>query len=251
MILKDKTALVTGASRGIGRAIARTLAGAGARVAVHYRENREAAEAVRRELPGSGHAIVQGDLARPDEVRRFVEEASRALGGLDILVNNAAAHGKHPMTESSYEQWQAAWRSMVDVNLVGASNACYWAVKSMIARGGGRIVNVSSRGAYRGEPDSPAYGASKAGMISMSQSLAKFLAPHKIYVTAVAPGYVETEMSAEFLRGPRGEEIRNQSPLGRVAAPEEIANVVLFLVSPGSEWVTGAVIDANGASYLR
>jgi NAD(P)-dependent dehydrogenase (short-subunit alcohol dehydrogenase family) len=251
MNLTDRKALVTGASRGIGRTIAQTFAAAGARVAVHYHENRSAAESVLRSLSGSGHALVQGNIADAEEVRRFVDEAAAKLGGLDILVNNAAAHAKHALTQVNYEEWQKHWKTIVDVNLIGASNACYCAAKHMIARGGGKIINIGSRGAYRGEPDSPAYGASKAGMTALSQSLAKHLGPHHIYVTAVAPGYVETEMSSEFLRGPKGEEIRSQSPLNRVATTEEVANVVLFLAAPGSEWVTGGVIDVNGASYLR
>jgi NAD(P)-dependent dehydrogenase (short-subunit alcohol dehydrogenase family) len=121
----------------------------------------------------------------------------------------------------------------------------------MIKQGGGRIVNVSSRGAFRGEPTAPAYGASKAGMNSMGQSLAKHLAPYNIFVGTVAPGFVETDMAAEILAQPRGEEIRNQSPLGRVAKPEEVAHVALFLASEGAEFTTGTIIDINGASYLR
>lgn len=251
MKLSHRNALVTGSSRGIGRVIARTFAEAGARVAVHYHKNRAAAEAVAKSLPGDGHAVLQADITRPDEVKRLVDGAAEELGGLDILVNNAALHREHPLTGVDYEAWNAAWLDLVQANLIGAANACYCAARHMIQRGGGRIVNVSSRGAYRGEPNSPAYGASKAGMISMSQSLAQSLGPHKIYVTAVAPGYVETEMAGEALRGPRGSEIRAQSPLNRVATPEEVAHVVLFLAAPGSEWVTGGVIDANGASYLH
>jgi NAD(P)-dependent dehydrogenase (short-subunit alcohol dehydrogenase family) len=122
----------------------------------------------------------------------------------------------------------------------------------MIAAGrGGRIVNVSSRGAFRGEPDHPAYGASKAGLNAMGQSLAQALAPHGISVATVAPGFVETDMAAEFLDGPRGDAIRAQSPWGRVARPEEVAAAVLFLASPEAEFVSGAILDLNGASYLR
>jgi 3-oxoacyl-[acyl-carrier protein] reductase len=121
----------------------------------------------------------------------------------------------------------------------------------MVAAGGGRIVNVSSRGAFRGEPDHPAYGASKAGLNSLGQSMARALGRHGIYVTTVAPGYVETDMAAPFLEGPRGDAIRAQSPLGRVATPEEVARVVVFLATPGAESTTGAVVDVNGASYLR
>ena len=112
-------------------------------------------------------------------------------------------------------------------------------------------MNVTSRGAYRGEPEHPAYGASKAGLNSLTQSLARALGPHGIAVTAVAPGYVETDMSNEHLKSPRGAEIRAQSPFGRVARPEEIAAAVRYLASPEAEWASGAVLDLNGASYLR
>jgi NAD(P)-dependent dehydrogenase (short-subunit alcohol dehydrogenase family) len=127
----------------------------------------------------------------------------------------------------------------------------YWAVQHMIQSGGGRIVNVSSRGAFRGEPEQPAYGASKAGLNSMSQSIAQQVAKHQIYVGVVAPGFVETDMAAGRLAGPEGENIRHQSPLKRVARPEEVAHAVLFLASKGSEFSTGSIIDVNGASYLR
>jgi NAD(P)-dependent dehydrogenase (short-subunit alcohol dehydrogenase family) len=121
----------------------------------------------------------------------------------------------------------------------------------MVAAGGGRIVNVSSRGAFRGEPDHPAYGASKAGLNSLGQSMARALGPHGIYVTTVAPGFVETDMAAPFLEGAGGDAIRAQSPLNRAATPEEVARVVVFLATPGAEYLTGAVVDVNGASYLR
>jgi 3-oxoacyl-[acyl-carrier protein] reductase len=118
-------------------------------------------------------------------------------------------------------------------------------------QGGGRIVNISSRGAFRGEPIKPAYGASKAGLNSLSQSLAVALAPHNIFVGAVAPGFVNTELTADRLNGAEGDEIRRQSPFNRVAEPEEVAHAVLFLASAGAEFSTGTIIDVNGASYLR
>ena len=121
----------------------------------------------------------------------------------------------------------------------------------MVERGGGRIVNVSSRGAFRGEPNAPAYGASKAGLNAMSQSLAQKLAPHGIFVCVVAPGFVETDMASSSLSGPDGDAIRSQSPLNRVATAEEVARAILFLASEGTEFMTGCILDVNGASYLR
>lgn len=247
--MSGRAVLVTGGSRGIGRAIAAAFAGAGDRVAVHYRAAAAEAAAVVAGLPGAGHLAVQADLADPAAVRTMVDQAAAALGGLDVLVNNAGIYTVHPITETSYEQWQQAWREVLDVNLVGAANVTWCAVRHL--RAGGRIVNISSRGAFRGEPDHPAYAASKAGLNALGQSLARALGGEGIGVTTVAPGYVETDMAAEHLDGPHGAELRAQSPLGRVARPAEVAAAVLYLASPEAEFVTGAVLDLNGASYLR
>jgi 3-oxoacyl-[acyl-carrier protein] reductase len=243
--------LVTGASRGIGTAIAEAFANQGDRVAVHYRAESAAAEAVRDSLPGDGHLVVQADLADPEAVRWMVNEAAAELGGLDVLVNNAGIYEPHSITDVSYEQWQAAWRDTLDVNLFGAVNATWCAVRHMIPHGGGRIINVTSRGAYRGEPRHPAYGASKAALNSFGQSMARALAPHGIAVASVAPGYVATDMTTVELASPLGDAIRGQSPFNRVAEPSEIAAAVLYLASPEAEWASGTVIDLNGASHLR
>ncbi|MFB4271848.1 SDR family NAD(P)-dependent oxidoreductase [Nonomuraea sp. GTA35] len=248
--MSGRGVLVTGASRGIGRAIAAAFAGQGDRVAIHHRDSAGEAGDLLRELPGQGHAVVRADLADPEDVRTMVDAAARELGGaIDVLVNNAGVFLHHPVTETSYEEWQDAWRRTLDVNLLGAANAAWCALRHMSS--GARIINVSSRGAFRGEPEGPAYGASKAGMNALSQSLAIALAPRGIAVAAVAPGFVETDMTNEHLKAPRGDAIRAQSPFGRVARPEEIAAAVLYLASPAAEWASGAVLDLNGASYLR
>ena len=245
-----RAVLVTGASRGIGRAVARAFAELGDRVAVHYGASAELAAQVMGELPGSGHTVVQADLADPEAVRRMVDRAHGDLGGLDVLVNNAGTYVPHPVTEVSYEQWQDAWREVLAVNLTGAANVTWCAVQYMKATGG-RIVNVTSRGAYRGEPRHPAYGASKAGLNSFGQSMARALAPFGIAVTSVAPGFVETAMARPDLDSARGAEIRAQSPFNRVATTAEIAAAVVYLASEQAEWASGAVLDLNGASYLR
>ena len=247
----SRAVLVTGASRGIGAAIARGFAAAGDRVAVHYRASSDAAAEVVASLAGDGHVAVGADLADPDAVRSMVDRAAEVLGGVDVLVNNAGIFVRHPIAESTYEEWQRAWSDTLAVNLVGAANVAWCAVRHMIATGGGRIVNVSSRGAFRGEPDQPAYGASKAALIAFGQSLARSLGPHGIAVTTIAPGWTATDMAADTLAGPRGEAIRTESPLGRVATPEEVARAVLYLASPEAELASGAVLDFNGASYLR
>ena len=249
--MSERAILVTGASRGIGSAVARAFAAAGDRVAVHHRDSAALAAGVLAALPGTGHAIVQADLADADAVRRMVDEAALQLGGLDVLVNNAGVFVPHQITAVSYEQWQQAWQHTIGVNLTGAANVSWCAVQHMVAGGGGSIVNVSSRGAFRGEPRQPGYGASKAGLNALGQSLAAALAPHGIRVATVAPGYVETDMASEHLQSPRGEAIRAQSPFGRVARPAEIAAAVLYLASPEAEWASGAILDLNGASYLR
>jgi 3-oxoacyl-[acyl-carrier protein] reductase len=180
-----------------------------------------------------------------------VDEAAERLAGLDVLVNNAGVYVSHPVMATSYEEWQDAWRTTLGVNLTGAANATWCAVRHMAARGGGRIVNVGSRGAFRGEPSHPAYGASKAGLHALGQSLAVALAPHGITVASVAPGYVATDMTVEELATPAGDLVRAQSPFGRVALPEEVAAAVVYLASPEAAWASGAVLDLNGASYLR
>jgi 3-oxoacyl-[acyl-carrier protein] reductase len=254
----NRAVLVTGGSRGIGAAIARAFAERGDRVAVHYREAAAVAAAVRDSLPGPGHVTVQADLADADAVRAMVDAAADGLSGLDVLVNNAGIYVDHPVLGTSYAQWQAAWQATLGVNLVGAANATWCAVRHMTSgdadgqRGrGGRIVNVGSRGAYRGEPTHPAYGASKAGLHAFGQSLAIALAPHGITVASVAPGYVATDMTTEELATAAGDAIRGQSPFNRVATPEEIAAAVVYLASPEAAWSSGAVLDLNGASYLR
>jgi 3-oxoacyl-[acyl-carrier protein] reductase len=247
----SRAVLVTGASRGIGAAVAREFAAAGDRVAVHYGASRERAEEVAASLAGEGHVVAGADLADPEAVRAMVDRAAEALGGVDVLVNNAGVFVHHPIDDTTYEEWQRAWSDTLAVNLVGAANVTWCAVGHMIAAGGGRIVNVSSRGAFRGEPTQPAYGASKAALIAFGQSLARALGPHRIAVTTVAPGWTETDMAADSLSGPRGDAIRAESPLGRVATPEDVARAVLYLASPEAEMASGSVLDVNGASYLR
>lgn len=251
MELAGQRVLVTGGSRGIGRAVAVLFGQRGATVAVQFRSQEEAAAAVVAELGGSPHVALRADVSDPAQVRSLVEHTVAALGGVDVLVNNAGIYEGHPVLTTSYRAWQEKWERTIATNLMGPANLIHAVVPHMVEAGGGRIVNVSSRGAFRGEPDHPAYGASKAGLNSLGQSMAKALAPHGIYVTTVAPGYVETDMAAPYLEGEAGEAVRTQSPMQRAATPEEVARVVVFLASPGAESTTGAIVDVNGASYLR
>ena len=248
---QGKVVLVTGGSRGIGRAVAEQFAARGATVVVQFRADRRAAADTLAALAGHGHLALQADLADPEQARSLVGRVVDELGRIDVLVNNAGIYEDQPVLTTSYEDWLRIWRRTIDINLIGPANLIHAVAPHMVAVGGGRIVNVSSRGAFRGEPDHPAYGASKAGLNSLGQSMARALGGHGIYVTTVAPGYVETDMAAPFLEGPGGDTIRAQSPLNRVATPEEVARVVVFLATPGAESTTGTVVDVNGASYLR
>lgn len=248
--MAGRAVLVTGASRGIGRATAEAFAAAGDRVAINYRESEALAQELVRSLPGSGHVAIRADVADPDQARALVESSVKGLGGLEVLVNNAGISIPHDITDGNFKAWLDAWERTLGVNLSGTAYVTYWAVQHMLGRGG-RIINISSRGAFRGEPDQPAYGASKAGMNAFGQSLARALAPHGIGVMTIAPGWVATDMSNEELKRPRGQEILTQSPFGRVARPEEVAAAAVFFASPDAEFTSGAVLDVNGASYLR
>jgi 3-oxoacyl-[acyl-carrier protein] reductase len=249
---EGEVVLVTGGSRGIGRAVAREFAAHGATVVVQFRADRAAAEDTMASLGGGGgHLAVQADVADPEQARSLIGRVVDRLGRVDVLVNNAGIYESQPVLETSHEDWVEIWRRTLATNLLGPANLIHAVAPHMVAAGGGRIVNVSSRGAFRGEPDHPAYGASKAGLNSLGQSMARALGGHGIYVTTVAPGFVETDMAAPFLEGPGGDAIRAQSPLGRAATAQEVARVVVFLATPGAESTTGAIVDVNGASYLR
>lgn len=244
--------LVSGASRGLGRAVARAFAANGDRVAVHFGSREEEARTTLASLAGTGHTLVGGDLADPSGSVAVVDAAAEALGGIDVLVNNAAVNIRHPLADTPYEEWVAVWQRHVAVNLLATANLSHLAARRMIDQGGGgRIVNIGSRGAFRGEPDHPAYGATKAAVHALGQSLAVSLAPYGIAVASVAPGFFATERVAPRVEGPEGEAIRAQSPFGRVGSAEEIAAAVLWLASPAAEWSSGTILDLNGASHLR
>jgi NAD(P)-dependent dehydrogenase (short-subunit alcohol dehydrogenase family) len=251
MDFTNKTVLVTGASRGIGRVAAEQFAAAGARVALHYRGHQAEAEQTFAALAGSGHVLLQAELAAEGAAEKLIADAVAAFGHLDVLVNNAGIYYDHPLFESSFDEWRKNWQTVFDINLFAVADLCYWAAQHMKQQGGGKIVNVSSRGAFRGEPTAPAYGASKAALNQLSQSLAQYLAPHNICVHVVAPGFVDTERVAYKVAGEVGEAIRKQSPFNRVATADEVARTILFLSSDGIDFLSGCIVDVNGASYLR
>ncbi len=251
MNFKDKTVLITGASRGIGKATAMAFAEKGAKVGINFRSNSQEAEKTLRELPGEGHQLFQGDISEKENCEGLVDSFIKAYRRLDVLVNNAGISIFHEIDQVDFEHWTHAWENTFKTNLFAAANMTYWASQAMLKTGGGRIVNVSSRGSFRGEPTKPAYGASKAALNAMSQSLAKKLAPYNIYIGVVAPGFTETEMAAVTLTPAERENLLRESPFQRMAQPEEVAHAILFLASDGAEYSSGTIIDVNGASYLR
>ncbi|MEO1262993.1 MAG: SDR family oxidoreductase [Bacteroidota bacterium] len=251
MNFTGKNILITGGSRGIGKAIAQQFAEHGGRVCINFVKNTAAATSTIESLAGEDHFAIKADLSDPSAVQQLMETVLEEFDTLDVVVNNAGIFLPHPVAESSFEEWQKAWHSTLNINLISVANICFFAANEMIKQGYGHIINISSRGAFRGEPRHTAYGASKAGLNALSQSLALELGEHGISVTAVAPGFVETDMAKEILDSKLGPSIRGQSPMGRVATPEEVAHAVLFLATEKAKFVTGGIIDVNGASYLR
>ena len=247
-----KTALVTGASRGIGRAIAQQLAHDGYRVGVHYHRNRAAADQTLASLEGAEHVILVADLGAPESARELANSALEHLGGrVDVLVHNAGVYRPSPMLGSdSFDSWTAALRTQMQLNFFAGADLARLLVPAMRLAGWGRIIQVASRSGLRGEAGFSGYGASKAAQINFTKSLASELAPVGIGCFTVAPGWVETEMSANSLAEQR-DEILKSIPAGRVAIPDDIARLISYLVSPAADYLTGNTIDVNGASYLR
>ena len=240
--------LVTGASRGIGRAIAIALAARGARVVLHYGSDHTAAEDTRKQMAGDGHVTLCANLTDTSALEQLWQTTTRALGRIDALINNAGIFLNHPPLTTDFEAWKAAWHRTLNLDLVGPVHLSYLAARAMATEGGGRIVNISSRGAFRGEPTAPAYAASKAGLNAFSQSMAKALAPSGVHVFVVAPGWVSTPRVKEKITNPA---VLAEQPLGRVATPEEVAQVATFCALDAPASMTGSIIDVNGASYLR
>ena len=238
-VLEDQTALVTGASRGIGRAVTLRLAQAGARVILHYNTNKSAAETVAVEV-GQSSQLVRADLRSSKEIDRMVDSLGETK--IDILVNNAGLWGPTPLGSTTLEILE----SMVDVNV----KAVFWLTQALLPRlrDGARIVNVSSIAGRIGRAGGRSvYGASKAAIDAFTRNWALELAPRKIRVNAVAPGYVDTDMTAEYFSDKqRLQHAIDRQPFGRLAHADEVADVVLFLCSPQSNWITGDSINVSG-----
>ena len=247
----DKVILITGASGGIGRAASIACANKGGVIAVHYNKNKRAAEDTLSELTGEGHDLFQADISNAKEAQNLIENVHAKYGNIDVLVNNVGIVSKQHILEADYDSWQDQWHRVLSVNLIAASNLIFCAVHKMVGHGGGRIVNISSRGAFRGEPMMPWYGASKAGLNALGQSLSQLLGCQNILIYSLAPGFVHAGMALPVLESENGPDLVKQSSLGRAALPEEVAEVISYLSLEAPAYMTGGVIDINGASYLR
>lgn len=248
--LKGHCILITGASGGIGAAVAKKLAASGARLGLHYRRSEDQARQLIQALPGQGHRLLQADLSMAQGATLLIQSFLEHFGTIDGLVNNAGMVMAHHPIGRDTEHWDRAWEKIIAVNLMAPARLTRRAVDYLKESGQGWIINIGSRGAYRGEPDMPAYGAAKAGLHAMGQSLAKALAP-QVAVYSVAPGFVDTPMATEALSSKELAETKAQLPMGRLIQPSEVAETVHFLTKPEARYLTGSVIDINGASHLR
>lgn len=249
--LDGKVVLVTGGSRGIGAAIVRTLAGAGAHVVLHYGQSRDAAEAIAADLGEGRCTLVAADLANDAAPARLWADAVAWKDHIDVLVNNAGIFVDAGV-DDDFATWSEVWARTLQVNLVAASHLCREAVRHYRARGGGIIINVASRAAHRGDsPDHSHYAASKGGMIAMTKTIARAFASDGVTAFVVAPGFVCTEIAEEFFAIHGEEPVVSEIPLGEVAEPEDVANMVAFLASGMARQSTGQTFDVNGASYVR
>jgi 3-oxoacyl-[acyl-carrier protein] reductase len=248
--LKGKVALVTGGTRGIGAAASILLASAGAVVAANYSRNQKGARAFARKVGKRKLPIflVPGDVSDSLVAEEIVHLVVERMGHLDILVNNAGIWEPNPIENPRGEE---AWDRTLKINLKSAFNLCMHATPHLKRSKSGRIINISSTSGQRGEAFYSHYSASKGGMIALTKSLALELAPNRILVNCVAPGWVWTDMtSAELKKAARRREILREIPLGRVAQPEDIAGAILFLASPLASHITGEVLNVNGGSVL-
>jgi NAD(P)-dependent dehydrogenase (short-subunit alcohol dehydrogenase family) len=248
--LTGKVVLITGASRGIGREAALRMAAAGASVGVNYHVHESGAREVVEEIGADRAIALRADVANAEDVRRMVEETVGRFGRLDVLVNNAATFELNRFDRDDYEGWQRGWQRTFALNVFGAANAAFLAMRAMRETGGGKIINVASRAAFRGETEFADYGASKAALVNLTRSIARACARDNITATCVAPGFIETEMARSELEA-HGEEIVAQIPLGRVGTAGDVASVILFLASPMADYLNGATIDVNGGSWFH
>ncbi|MDO8907863.1 MAG: SDR family oxidoreductase [Pseudohongiella sp.] len=248
---QKKVALVTGAASGIGRACAISLARSGYQIAANYRSREAETLELLTELGPGEHKAFRADVTNAAQAEVMVGQVARHYGRIDVLVNAAGQFIRQDISAGDFGQWQQDWSQCLHLNLTAPMNLAFLVSKVMIQQQSGKIVNITSRGAFRGEPNAPAYGAAKSGLNSASQSLALALGSQGIHVYAVAPGWTETPTASPRIRAAGWEDVAAQSPLGRIGQPSEIGDLVAYLCSDNTAYLTGAIIDANGASYLR
>jgi 3-oxoacyl-[acyl-carrier protein] reductase len=247
MNLTGRVALVTGGSRGIGRAIVARLAGAGAKVAFVYQSNQEAADALAAELTAQGSEVLafKADVSKKAEADQVIEQVTTAFGRLDILVNNAGITRDGLLATMTSEQWQ----QVIDTNLTGVFNFCQAATRTMMSQRYGRIINMSSVAADFSNPGQVNYAASKAGIEGFSRCMATELAKRGVTVNCVAPGFIETDMTVAVVNS-FGDKIKQSIPVRRLGKPEDIANAVHFLASEESSYITGQTLKVDGGLTL-
>jgi NAD(P)-dependent dehydrogenase (short-subunit alcohol dehydrogenase family) len=249
--LKGKTVLVTGGSRGIGAAIVRAAAAAGAHVLLHYAKSREAAEAIRAEIGPASCSLLAADLAQADAASGLWRTAESAVSPIDVLVNNAGIFVPAPIA-APMAQWQRAFAQVMQVNLTAPAELCKLAVAHFRKTGGGKIINIASRAAHRGDaPDQWPYAASKGALVALTKTIARGYAAENILAFAVAPGFTETDMAYVGMSEADIRRIVSEIPLGSMASAEEVGALVTFLCGDQVRHMTGATFDINGASYVR
>ena len=249
--LAGKTVLVTGGSRGIGAAISRAVGASGCQVLVHYGHNRGAAEAVQQAIGADRCHLIQADLAHPGDVDQLWAEAVGLAPRIDVLVNNAGIF-EDARVDAPLEDWRAAWARVLQINLQAPADLCRAAILHFRAHGGGKIINVASRAAFRGEaPDEMPYGASKGALVTLTKTIARGFAADGVLAFSIAPGFTDTEMVTGSMDPAAIAKATSDIPLGSMASPEEIGALAAFLCDDRVRHMTGATFDVNGASYVR
>lgn len=249
--LKGKTILVTGSSRGIGQSILETCHAAGANVVLHYGQSAEVASRIVDRLGAERCLAVQADIANSREIDGLWQAATAWKGRIDVLVNNASIRLDLNL-EDPDDAWDDAWRRVLDVNLIGPAHLCRLAVRHFKASGGGSVVNIASRPAFRGDTVTcPQDGAAKAGLVSLTRQIARHYGRDNIKAFVVAPGIIETDQAAEFFAVSGSASWLDEIPAGRFGKPADVAATVAFLASGLADYATGSTIDINGASYIR
>lgn len=248
--LTNKVILVTGGSRGIGKAIALALGASGATIALHYAQNRAGAEEVLAQLPANSF-LVQGDFSQGEAPKKIMDQVIEKYGRLDVLINNAGIAIDLPLSHS-WKQWQKGWEKTLQVNLIAAGILSKLAIRQFQLQDGGRIIHIASRAAFRGDvPGYMAYAASKGGMVALSRSIARYFGKDNIHSFVVAPGFTQTEMAQQFIDEFGEEIVKKDLALNELTQPEDVAPTVVFLASGLMDHATGSTIDINAGSYVR